>query len=68
MKITYILLLGLAASLSTSNQVLVVAGDGGFQMSLNELATFKGELIMNRTVELLAIQFVWCILSYRYIG
>eukprot|EP00956_Cyclotella_meneghiniana_P026984 scaffold59659_cov70-Cyclotella_meneghiniana.AAC.1 len=32
---------GLAASLSTSKQVLVVAGDGGFQMSLNELATLK---------------------------
>ena len=32
---------GLAASLSNSPQTLVVAGDGGFQMSLNELATLK---------------------------
>eukprot|EP00804_Cyclotella_cryptica_P014157 CCRYP_005593-RB/>CCRYP_005593-RB protein AED:0.11 eAED:0.11 QI:338/0.9/0.81/1/0.8/0.72/11/374/733 len=32
---------GLAASCSTSRQVLVVAGDGGFQMSSNELATLK---------------------------
>jgi thiamine pyrophosphate-dependent acetolactate synthase large subunit-like protein len=35
---------GLAASLSASRQVLVVAGDGGFQMSLNELATLKGDM------------------------
>jgi thiamine pyrophosphate-dependent acetolactate synthase large subunit-like protein len=33
--------LGLAASCSTSRQVLVVAGDGGFQMSSNELSTLR---------------------------
>lgn len=44
---------GLAASLTTSKQVLVVAGDGGFQMSMNELATMKGKYIQNLRISAL---------------
>lgn len=32
---------GLAASLLSSTSTLVVAGDGGVQMSINELATMR---------------------------
>jgi len=39
--------LGVAVSTGGKNQVLAVAGDGGFQMSLNELATLKDHNCQN---------------------
>jgi thiamine pyrophosphate-dependent acetolactate synthase large subunit-like protein len=47
---------GLAASLSTSRQVLVVAGDGGVQMSINELATLKGQCHQSGMISIILLE------------